>query len=194
MRKIQSKEDKAKKQKRQQMWLGIILVVVMFGSVFGVIVNSFNASSQKGEKMTYKGHKLIKQGTTYLLSIGEKTFYFSENPNNVTGYFENMNISKIITTYLGNPLYIDSENYQVTQEIYQNINGYPQRIQMACYNQEDCVDESLPIKDCSNNLIIIRESEENKIYEEDSCIFIEGKQEDLLKLADAFLLKILGLN
>ena len=57
MRKIITKKDEEKKNKRNQIILGIILVVVMFVSVFGILVSTFN-NGQKETKLTYRGHEL----------------------------------------------------------------------------------------------------------------------------------------
>ncbi|MDA3836267.1 MAG: hypothetical protein PF542_01455 [Nanoarchaeota archaeon] len=195
MRKLMSKKDEAKKQKRNQYILGIILVVVMFGSVFGVIAGSFNSDNKTTqEKITYKGLAFDQQGSFYTLSIGERIFYFSEDPRELDSLNYDFNMTSIITKLVGQPLYLDSEDYYVSQEIAQNVQAYPSRMQSACINEDDCYDELLPIKDCSNNMIIVKESSENKIYEEDNCIFIEGKSEDLMKLADIVILQLLGLN
>ncbi len=49
----------------------------------------------------------------------------------------------------------------------------------------------LPIKDCSQNLIIFETGNETRVYSEGNCVFIVG---DVLKGSDAFLYKILGIN
>lgn len=193
-KKLEIKEDTKKKQKRNQWILGIILIVVMFGSVFGVIVGSIDNSQVEEEKIIYGGLEFQNQAGYYLLNLGDRTFYFSESPQEYSSLEYEMNLTMNLADFLGYPLYIESEDYLTLQEVAQNIQGYPERIQPACVDEETCFDTEYPIKDCSNNFIIIRESENNNIYEKDSCIFIEGKQEDLLKLTDIAILKILGIN
>jgi len=59
---------------------------------------------------------------------------------------------------------------------------------------EPCYDKTLPTKDCNDNLIIVKNSTINKIYEKNNCVYIEGNQKDLLTLTDEFLLKIIGIK
>ena len=68
-----------------------------------------------------------------------------------------------------------------------NLGRYASRIQEACYGE---CERDFPEKDCSENLIVFKEMEERKIYQEEKCIFIEG---DLLSV-DAFLYKIMGFS
>lgn len=193
IKKIPNRKEEEKRRKRNQTTIGIVLVGLMVFSTFGIIMDSIT-NSEEVETLNYKGLELINQGSYYQLIVGESSFYFSENPNELSSLDYEMNITKTIPSYSGSPLYIDSVEYAPTQEIYQNIQFYPLRIQEACLDEDDCPKPELPIKTCDDNMIIIRESTENKIYEEASCVFIEGQKEDLLKLTDIFLLKILGLN
>lgn len=193
IKKLTTKQDLKRKQKRNQYILGIVLVIVMFGSVFGVIVGSFNAKKDT-EKIVYNGYEFIDQNGYFLLDLGEIEFYFKENPNEIALTQKTVNISKTLVDFVGNPLYIYSNDYVQSTEIYQNINPYVQRIQSACLENLSCTDPSWPIKTCEDNFIIINEGTTNKIYEEDNCVFIEGKKEDLTKLTDEFLFQILGIN
>lgn len=188
-----SEKDLNKKRKRNQYILGIILIIVMFGSVFGVVVDFFNSENNSSTELNYKGYPLINENNVYLLTIGEKTFYFSTNPNEASK-FKEINMTITIPSFVGVPVYIDSKEYFSTQEIYQNIYGYPERIQPACIDEKDCTDSSLPIKNCENYVVVVREAQENKIYERENCIFIEATNDDLPLVVDAFLLKLLGLN
>lgn len=190
---MSAKKDEEKRQKKNQMIIGITLTLLMIFSVFGIIVNSMG-TTEEGETLNYRGLELIDQGSHYQLTIGDYQFYLSENPNTLPKLDYDMNITTTITKYASAPLYIDSTNYQASREIVQNIQGYALRIQEACINEEDCPSEDVPIKTCDDNVIVIRESEENRIYEEQSCVYIEGREEDLLKLTDTFILKILGIN
>ena len=51
------------------------------------------------------------------------------------------------------------------------LGPFVSRIQEACYGP---CEEDLPEKSCEDNLIVVKESEESKIYQEENCIFIEG--------------------
>jgi hypothetical protein len=68
-----------------------------------------------------------------------------------------------------------------------NLARYASRFQEACYGE---CEKDLPEKDCSEKLIVFRESEVKKVYEEGSCVIIEG---DMVAV-DAFLYRVLGIS
>lgn len=194
MRKLTSKEEQKKKEKRNKVLLGTILVFVMFGSVFGIVVNSFGSSNSGKEEIIYKGQEFERINNYYVFKIGDYSFYFLSDPRDFLEIDSEVNLSKSLASLNGRVLYLSSEDSYSSQEIYQNLYSYVERIQLACLEGETCEDESLPLKTCQDNLIIIKQSESNKIYEKENCIFVEGKQEDLIKLTDELLLRLIGFN
>ena len=192
IKKLTRKEEEIKKQKRNQRILGIVLSIIMLGSVFGVIVGSFNAKENSKEQIKYKNLVFTIDNQYYKLNLGQTAFYFTQNPEEFSELNYNSNLTKTLASLITLPLYIDTNDYQVSLEIAQNLQNYVERIQMACVDELNCVDSNLPIKDCTNNVIITRISENNSIYEIENCIYIEAKQEDLLKLTDITILKLLG--
>jgi hypothetical protein len=194
MRRIYSKQDEEKRRKKNQWTIGIILIVVMLGSTFGIIVDSFGKKTQGNPK--YNGYEFVKQGSYWYTQIGSKQYIFMYNPYEVQ---ESFNITVINMTYInsykGYPLYIYSDNYQAGIEISRNFEGIALRMQNACLNGliSNC-SESLPVKDCTDNFIIIKEFNESGIYQQDKCVFITGKKEDLIKLTDEYLFKVSGIK
>ena len=73
------------------------------------------------------------------------------------------------------------------------MNQVVERMQSACLNESEC-NGDYPIKDCSNNFIIIREAEEERVFQNESCVYIQGEKEELIKLTDEFLYKIIGIK
>lgn len=189
-KKLVSKEAEKKKQKRNQYILVGVMVVIMMGSIFGLIAGTTTQNSNSNIK--YKGHTLQTNGYFYNMTIGAKTFYFSNNPNDLK---INYKIDSMPTpSQLANqPLYLDAVASTPSQEIYQNFYGFSQRIQAACFEGSNCTDNALPVKNCTENMIIIKQSSENRIYTQDKCTFIEGTSQDLNKLTDIFILKLFGL-
>ena len=199
MKKILSKKDQEKKQKKNQLIVGLILIGVMVVSTFGIIVNSFGENRNKEGNPVYNGYEFIPQGNYWYTQIGERTFSFLYNPYEVQ---ESFNITpeglSYLSSYQGKTLYINSEDYQSEAEIGRNFNGIPLRIQRACLNDSalgaaNC-SETLPIKDCSEKIIVIKEFGERKIYQEENCVFITGQKEDLVKLTDEYLFRITGIK
>ena len=191
MRKITSKKKSEKKVQRNQMIGGIILTIIMIFSVLGYSLMS--GSRDKSETIIYKGIEFIKDSNLWKMKLGEMTFSFLYNPEEVEEIDSKINL---IDDYAGKPLYISSENSEAENEIYRNLfyeNQVVQRVQYACLEGQTC-EENLPIKNCEDNFIIIKESNETQVEQMDNCIYIKGKSEDLGKLADSFLYKMMGLQ
>jgi hypothetical protein len=95
--------------------------------------------------------------------------------------------------FVGKPLYIDSESEEAELEILINLGNIALRTQKACIEKRGC-EENRPTKTCTDNFIIIRESNISNILQQDNCVFIEGASEDLTQLTDQFLFKVLGIR
>lgn len=190
MRKIVSKKES---NRNKQLFLGGILILVMFGSVFGIVVNSFGQKNNT-KTINYNGFEFIKQNNFWFTNIGDLTFVFKYNPQEV----EKINTKvSLLSVYSGKPLYIYSENPEAEAEIIRNLNPRAnpiiQRMQIACPENTECEDDS-PIKTCENNFIIIKESNLTTITQNEGCVFIEGPQENLTMITDEFLFKILDIE
>jgi hypothetical protein len=189
MRNIESKKDAEKKQKKNQIIIGAILIFIMLGSTFGIIVDSFGNNSNTN-KVEYNGYQFVGENDFWKTTLGNYEFMFRYNPTQV----EKINTSvKYLNSYSGLPLYISSEDYVAEVEIYRNLQNIVERFQGACLSEENCK-ENFPIKDCSNNFIIIKKANESRIYQDENCVFIEGKQENLTQITDEFLFKMLGIE
>ena len=189
MRKIVSKEKKAKKEKRNQAIIGIVIIFVLLSSIIGYSFQNGQKDSQK--KVEYNGFEFIEQGDYWVLNEGN--FIFSYNPKEVEQVNENF---LGLEDYSNKPLYIFSENNKAELEIYQNLyyyNQIVQRMQKGCPINENC-GEDIPTKTCEDNFIIIKESDFSRIYQQDNCTFIEGSQEELVQLTDEFLFNVLGIR
>jgi len=193
MKKIITKKAQKEKQKRQQLTLGLVLILILVMSAFGVVVGSFGSNEQK--KIVYNGLEFFPLNDYWKTDIGEFSFFFRYNPletENISQYFENKEIP-IATFYSNKPLYISSFNQLATSEIYQNTNLFVERFQNACLTEENCP-ENYPIKNCSENFIIILESEIPEIEIQENCIFIKGDYNNILILTDEFLFRTLGIK
>ena len=58
---------------------------------------------------------------------------------------------------------------------------------------ENC-EEDYPIKTCDDNFIIIKENNNTGIIQSESCVFIQGQQENLTMITDEFLFKVFGIT
>ena len=82
IKRIVSKSEQEKKRKRNSMIIGIILIIVMFGSVFGVVVGSLGQGSSGKNKIEYNGYEFFNENGLWKVSIGEINFIF------VYGFFQ----------------------------------------------------------------------------------------------------------
>lgn len=191
MRKITSKYKEDKKKKRNGLIIGFILIGIMLFSILGY---SFGGKEDNNlKKLNYNGFEFVEQNGFWIINIEGLQFFFKYNPKQI----EEVNSElKYLSHYQGKPLYIFSESNEAESEIYRNLfyqNQIVLRIQPACLEGKIC-EGDFPIKTCKDNFIIIKESENSKITQEENCIFIEGKQENLVKITDIFLFKILGIQ
>lgn len=186
MRRIISKKNS---DKRKQIIIGLVLVFIMLGSVFGIIANSFGQRDST-QKINYNGFEFVNQNEHWFMSVGGMNFVFKYTPNQV----EKINsIINPVGNYYNQPLYVFSENEDAKMEIYRNLEQVALRIRPA-YLEGREGEENWPVKTCEDNFIIIKESDVIGISQDENCVFISGPQENLTKLADGFLFKVLGIE
>jgi hypothetical protein len=94
---------------------------------------------------------------------------------------------------VGRPLYVSSEDSDALSHLSLNFGQVVQRMQNACQDGEEC-EEEFPIKDCSENFIIISEGAENKIEKDQNCVFIEAKAGNSIAVIDEFLYRTVGVR
>lgn len=160
---------------------------------------SHNEAEQKRKKYT-TAIVIIILALLVLSTLGYALFYSNsdsiqtENPNSDTNYFTYpseslasipVDISLTLNNYVGKNVYVSAGNSQVLSEIARGLGKHAARIQQACHGP---CEEDLPEKTCADLLIVWKDNIEQKVYQEENCVFIEGD----LKAVDAFLYKILG--
>lgn len=190
MRKIIPRHKEAKRKRRKQIIVGIVLIFIMLVSIFGY---SFGNTANRKEEVVYNGIKFVKEEGIWKANFKDLYLLLMNNPSQIFNIDYNLNL---VNNYYGKPLYIYSEDSNSEIEIYRNLfyyNQIVQRMQPACFDGQEC-SEDLPMKTCEDNFIIIKEDEKNEVIQEDNCIFISGNKEELSGLTDGFLLKIIGLT
>ena len=192
MRRIISKGEEKRTRIRNQVIVGTVLIFVMVASILGFSLQGFSGlgnTDTRGDSsnnIEYNGFEFVNQNGLWVLG----NFIFRYIPQQVEdiGF-----VSNDINSYQGKPLYIYSESEEAELEIFINLGNIALRTQKACIGGEDCPGD-FPIKTCENNFIIIIEKNISNIKQRDNCIFIEGPTENLTKLTDQFLFKILGIR
>ncbi|MEM3091092.1 MAG: hypothetical protein QXD05_00885 [Candidatus Pacearchaeota archaeon] len=194
MKKLVSKEEKERKRKRNQIIVGVVLAFLMILSTLGfALQNSLGnmgntQTTDFGDKVVYNGFEFSYVNGFWVLG----NYVFRYNPKEVQPI--NTNNLRDATYYQGLPLYIYSENEDAKTEIYVNMINIALRIQEACPINTNCSGTDIPVKTCTSNFIIIKESDTNLIKQEDNCVYIEGKKDDIVKVSDEFLFKILKIR
>jgi len=190
MRKIISKHKEDKKRKRNQLIVGFILIFIMFFSVLGYSLGGRDAT-EDSNKINYNGFEFENQNGFWVLNMENFNFIFRYNPEQVEKSYALVNP---LNNYYQKPLYVSSENLEAEREIYINLQQIALRMQSACLEGEECRDENMAVKTCADNFIIIREDNSSYITQNENCVFINGPQENLTRMTDEFLFKILGVE
>ncbi|MBU2562060.1 MAG: hypothetical protein KKF68_00150 [Nanoarchaeota archaeon] len=181
--------EKRKNEKRNQLILGLILISVMFLSVLGYALREEEESEE--EKVIYNNFEFEKNNDFWYLSVENFNFVFKNNPFQIEEIPAQL---KGLNNYKGKPLYIYSEEDEASSEIYINLNQLIQRMQFACLESLENCEENSPTKTCEDNFIIIRVNNNTRIVQEENCVFIQGKKEEIVGLVDEFLFKIIGVR
>ena len=190
LKKIKTKADKEKKQKRNNIILGIILVSLMLFSTMGY---AFFSGGNNTSKKEYNGFDFIETNGFWATEIEGQVFYFTYLPSEI----ENVPIQGVynLQDYSEKPLYFVNTD-EAIGEILRTLGKYILRYQEACIN--DCNNTELPKKTCTENIIIFQKSEDlessseeikTEVYKQDNCVYIIG---DFIKASDAFLYRLLG--
>lgn len=192
MRKILTPGEKEKKDTRNKVIIGLILVGIMVLSTVGY--SFFSGSEEKVKKINYNDIDFVlNENGLWQFKIQNFEFLTQNNPKDT----ENISVLvfKTANDFYGKPLFFLGEGV-AKQEIAQNLRNFALRMQDACIkNYEDMCEKDAPIKNCSqDNLIIIKETNYTEISYEDNCIFILSPYEEQVRVADAFIFKILGVR
>jgi hypothetical protein len=184
MKKIQTVELVAKKRKRNQIIMGVVLVFLLVVSTAGFSL----MSSEDDEKnfIEEKGFKFFRQNGLWVVEIGSEVFGFQYLPSEVenissTGIFD-------IGDYVDKPLYFIGQGDGIS-EILNVLGSYALRYQEACLENINC-EKDLPLKGCEDNIIIF-DAGEDAISKEGGCVYLSG---DPIRTSDAFLYKIIHIN
>lgn len=165
--------------------------IVLSAFMLAIIVIStagYAFLSQTDEEKENSGQSENNEGK-WVLPAGERQLVFANNPTSVQ--YVPVDISVLFEGYAQKPLYLVSDDKEVINEIATTLGAYTNRVQRACYGK---CNEDFPEKTCTNsseeNIIIFKAGGEEKVFEQENCVFIEGN----LTAVDAFLFRVFGIN
>lgn len=190
IKRIETKSDREKREKRNKMFIGIVLVIVMLLSTAGYAI----IERGKEDKVVYNGIKFTKtdNGWTWITQNFEMLTQF--NPREVKNI--SSNVVSTASKFISSNVYFVAYRFDekaASDEIYRNLR--PSRSQYVCLeenaNDTECAD--LPLKSClKDNVFVVLVKNETKIYEQDNCVFIESDSDNIIKAADRFLFGAFG--
>ncbi len=184
MNRLKKQKDFEKIRKRNNMIMGIVMIFLMTASTLGFALMSQNNSQNTNQKLTYNGNEFLKHNGFWNLKNTKLLFQYSpEEIKNVTilGNYS-------IKDYSDKPLYFVN-SARDSELIVNNLQGIISRFQEACIT--NC-SENLPIKNCEeNNIIIFTDSEGDKVWKENNCVYISR---DYVKGVDAFNYRLFNLR
>ncbi len=183
MRKLGTEKEIEKKKQRTVIVVSVFMLAILVVSTVGFSFLSGTGFSD-GNSNNAPAQQITNLGNQVAVNFEGQTFYLTNPPEAVEEI--PTEISKSLNDYVNTQTYIDSANQEALTEIASVLNKYS-RIRLACYGP---CEEDLPEKDCTENLIIFKDKETSRVYQEQNCVFIEGD----IRAVDAFLYKLLNLN
>ena len=181
MKRIESYEEIQKRQKRNRLIYGVFMLFLLVVSTAG-----YAFLSGTGTDNSASVDSGINNGIgPYSVNLGGQQFSFINSPDKTKDVPVDSGIT--LDNFYQKPLFIASDSDLVGSEITNNLGKYVSRVQRACYGKCEL---DLPEKNCSDNLIVYKQSDTRKVYQSQSCVFIDG---DLVAV-DAFLYKVLDIG
>jgi len=197
MRKIITREEQKKKDERNKKVIVIVLGIIMLFSIAGYFVSDYSKNNDTSQTVTYNGIKFIENDYGYWgFSVNGVEYQTRFNPNDVENV--TINLTKAIGEYKDKPLYfgINSQEdiYGVgISEIRMNLDRFVQKTDYSCI-YENCTEDHA-IKNClTDNVIIFKQTNNSKIFQENGCTVIQYISGDSGLTSDAFLFRILGIK
>ncbi|MGV8151662.1 MAG: hypothetical protein ACP5OG_01145 [Candidatus Nanoarchaeia archaeon] len=192
MKRILSQEERNRKQKRNQLIIGIILVGIMIMGTVGYAFSDRTDNGIKKEKITYNEIEFVRGELYWTFSRYDYEFNTLYNPNETQGL--DIKTTNFLQTYSNKPLYIVGNYREPISEISNNLAKFALKTQRACIDEENCT-EDLPIKNCiDDNIIYFKEvqvNESEKVYQKNNCVVIEASDQNRTLYTDAFLFGLL---
>lgn len=173
--------------------LTFFISFIMITSVIGFLYSS-DSVDNSFETLEYNNYEFKNINGKYLLEIDNNEYVFDNSPYDLNGIIsEDFNLESDKYYILFNPSERNSNLEYSIQKLYLVLRSLGVNVQLACSIEEGC-DETLPIKDCSNNAIFLKKEGEPKIYKEDNCIIVQGSSyKNIDEGVDKINLKLLGI-
>lgn len=188
LKKIETQEDRDRKARRVKIIVSVVMVVLIGLSSLGYALMSKNDGSSVANVVNYASLKFVQNNGFWTTSINEKVFYFNYLPTEIQNVTIAGNYS--LEDYYQKTIYIVNINSAASGILYA-LDGISTRVQEACLNQNNCSNKDLPVKNCSDNLIVFSDSNISSVSKNENCVIISGNS---LEGTDKFLYRLLGID
>ena len=195
MQKILTRDERKKKEHRNQLIIGAILIGLMVVSTAGYALG--NSNKEESKSINYKGIEFDRDNSGYWRFVIEGYEFFTlYNPEEVGDI--NFFNSQSVQSHNGKPLYFVGGFQESNIELSRNLNHFVLRFNGACL--DDGCEGDFPVKNCSEDNVIIfeevdyEEEYNERILQEEGCVFIKTNLANQTRYADAFLFDLLGLR
>ena len=179
---ISPEEAEKKRRKNVAILSGVMLAILVLGTAgYAFLSSTVQTEQDQGTQIT----EVTNLGNQWAVPINNQVFYFKNSPEQVKDI--PLDITTNVATYANTILAIDSTNNAVTAEIESTLGRYATRVQEVCVG---ACERNLPEKNCSQPIIIWRDAVEQRVYQDESCVVIEGD----MRAVDRFLYAILNVN
>jgi len=183
LRRIKTLDEVGRRQKRNQLIAGVILVALLVASTLGYSLMSSDEDDDSSSDENDAGFARVNN--LWRTSVDGQEFSFLYLPSEVKNVSAEGDYD--LNLYVNQPLYLVNPDAGAS-EVMRNIGNYVLRYQEACLNGTVC-EGDLPTKDCDSNVVIFEEGNAS-VRRENNCVYISGGAIG----ADAFLYKALKIN
>lgn len=190
MRPLENPHIKQKREQRRKVILTIVLLGILLFSSIGYAFQS--RSEDLTRTITYNSFRFTEQQGLWVLQNQYVFLATLHTPYEILNATERNEFT--IADYTNVAVYLSGMLGSGSDEIVRNLQSSAERIQPVCVSGFTCNEESLPVKDCSRDKVIIFvESDTAKITTQNQCVIISGTPEQSTRLADEFLFGIFNI-
>ncbi len=187
IRKIQTQEEMDRKAQRNKTLVGVIMVLLIVVSSAGYAIMSREDSSGGNEKVKYGNLIFAKINGYWQTSFNNKILFFNSLPKDLENVTINGTIA--IDNYYGKNVYIVNSN-QAVVNLAAALEGVALKVQEACIDETECITKNLPLKDCTENLIVYLPADETSVEKVDNCVYLKG---NFFEASDKLLYRLFGI-
>lgn len=179
-----------KREKTRKLLAYFMLAILVLSSVgFAFYYAAANGAVQENANQEIQpiteSSQIYQIGDRWAVPFSGQVFYLQKSPEQTSNV--SVNINKTLSGYIQNQVYIDIKNIDLLNEVNSVILTYTDRVQEACYGK---CEEDLPEKTCDVNMIVWKDSKEQRVYQDNNCVFIEGD----ITAVDAFIYNLLDMR